>query len=303
MNKNNFLENTYKNIPWITLIDSWKPWKNIWIIAITHWNEPVGLDIFHYLVKDFNILKNLNSWKIYLIANNIKAYQKYFESWDINKYRFIDDNMNRISNQEFKQGSYEFERFEELKSIFKEIDIALDIHSVSKWNDVIGLSDTKYLKNAREFFDVETLLVDDMWKTWAVIWEFLRESKEAYGIECGNHIDESWYQNWLRNILNFLHFFWCIEKSIEKTYFIPPIFQFIQEIPVKTDNFKFLRNFSWFTQLWENEVYALDYQEKLQNIFWSQIYLGLPAKLPKKWDGAWFLFRKLEKEISNSIDI
>jgi len=290
---NQFLENTYKNIPWITLIDSWKPWKNIWIIAITHWNEPVGLDIFQYLIHDFFWKQKLKWWKIFLIANNIQAYQKYIESWDTNSYRFIDDNMNRVTNLKFKNWSYEFERFKELKSIFDEVDIALDIHSVSKWNDLIWISDTKYLENAREFFDVETLLVDDMEKTWAVIWEFLRQWKEAYGIECGNHIDESCFENWLRNMLNFLHFFWSIEKSIKKTYFTPPIFQFIQEIPVKTDNFQFVRNFSWFTKLWENEVFAFEDQEKLQNTFWSQIYLGLPAKLPKKWDGAWFLFRKL----------
>jgi hypothetical protein len=40
--------------------------------------------------------------------------------------------MNRISNKEFKMKSYEHKRFEELKQVFDEIDIAIDLHSVSK---------------------------------------------------------------------------------------------------------------------------------------------------------------------------
>jgi hypothetical protein len=40
--------------------------------------------------------------------------------------------MNRISNQSLKNKSKEFIRFEELKPIFDEIDIAIDIHSVPK---------------------------------------------------------------------------------------------------------------------------------------------------------------------------
>jgi hypothetical protein len=40
--------------------------------------------------------------------------------------------MNRISNQSFKENSTEFQRFQELKPIFDEIDVVIDLHSVSK---------------------------------------------------------------------------------------------------------------------------------------------------------------------------
>lgn len=291
---NKFIENTYKNIPWITIIDSWKKWKNIWLIAVTHWNEPVWIQIFDYLVNDFKIAEKIKTWKIYLIANNIKAYKKYLQTWDINSYRFIDDNMNRISNKEYKKWSYEFKRFEELKPIFNEIDICIDIHSVSKWNDLIWLTDEKYINEAKDFFDVETILVDNMWKTWAVIWEFIRNNKKAYGIECGNHIDKTWFKNWIRNIKNFLIYYWFIDWKIIKLYNDTQTYQFIKEIKVNTDKFRYLKDFKWFTKIKNNEVFAIDGNVKIQQNLWDDIYIWIVMKNPKKWDGAWFLFKKIK---------
>lgn len=291
---NKFIENKYKNIPWITIINSWKEWKNIWLIAVTHWNEPVWIQIFDYLVNDFKIDEKIKTWKIYLIANNIKAYKKYLQIWDINSYRFIDDNMNRISNKEYKKWSYEFKRFEELKPIFNEIDICIDIHSVSKWNDLIWLTDEKYINEAKDFFDVETILVDDMWKTWAVIWEFIRNNKKAYGIECGNHIDKTWFKNWIRNIKNFLIYYWFINWNIIKSYNDTQTYQFIKEIRVNTNKFRYLKDFKWFTKIKNNEVFAIDENIKIQHNLWDDIYIWIVAKNPKKWDGAWFLFKKIK---------
>jgi succinylglutamate desuccinylase len=287
-----FLNNTYKNIPWITLIDSSKAWPNVGIFAITHWNEPVGLNIFDYLVSDFCINTKLKKWKLFLISVNIEAYKKYVNSWDFNEYRFVDDDMNRISNKSHKKNSLEFKRFQELKTIFDEIDIAIDIHSVPKWNDLIWLIDKIYLENAKKFFDTEIILVDDMWNTWALIWYFLRNKKEAYWIECWNHIDESWFNNWLKNILNFLSFFWFIDFRIVKNHSFPNIFEFFKEIIPQTDNFEFAEDYKWFTKIPKNKVYAMDGKLKLKNIYWNDIYVWIPMVNPKKWIWAWFLFRK-----------
>ena len=289
---NNFLQNTYKNISWITLIDSWKPWKNIGIIAITHWNEPVWLKIFEYLINEFKINEKLKWWKIYLIANNIEAHKNYLESKDINKFRFINNNMNRISNKDFKYWSYEFERLDELKQIFDEIDIAIDIHSVSKWNDLIWISDKKYLNEAMSFFDVETFLVDEIWNTWDVIWYLIRNWKIGFGIECGNHIDDRGFENWKRNILNFLSYYGSIKHTIKSSY--DNIYEFVKEIYPKSDNFKYTKDFVWFTKLEKDEKFAVDWDLEHKNDLWENIYLWFPKKIPKKWDWAGFLFKKLK---------
>lgn len=278
-----FLKNTYKNVSWITVFDSWKDWKNIWIIAITHGNEPVWIEIFDFLVNHFKISKKIKKWKIFLIANNISAYHK--------NVRFIDDNMNRISNQKFKNNSIEFSRFEELKPIFDEIDIVLDLHSVPIWDDVIWLSDVKFLKNAKNFFNVENILIDDMGQTWAIIGYFLRNNKEWYWLECGNHISSSWFEKWKENVLNFLKFFDFID-DIDLKIFYKNIFKFREEIIVKSDNFKFLKNFSWFTELLENEIFAFDNWE-VKNNLWKNIFLAIPMKNPKEWTWAGFLVEKI----------
>jgi hypothetical protein len=160
---------------------------------------------------------------------------------------------------------------------------------------LIWLADKEYLENARKFFDVETILVDDMWKTWAVIWYFLRNNKEAYWIECGNHVDESWFKNWARNILNFLSFNWCIDWKIVREYEETNIFEFFREVIPQSDNFRFMKNYNWFTRIEEWEVYATDGGLRLENIYWRDIYFWIPMKNPKKWDWAGFLFRKITK--------
>ncbi len=290
----NFTSNMYKWVAWITVIDSGIAWKNIWIIAITHWNEPVWLSIFDYLVNTFEIWKKIRQWKIYLIANNIDAYSEYVKNWDIDTGRFIDHNMNRITNQEFIYWSVEFERFKTLEPIFDEVDIVIDIHSVSKWNDLIWITDKKYLNQSKKFFDVETLLVDDLWVQGCIIWYFLRKNKEAYWIECWNHIDTSGLKNGIHNVLNFLSYCWCIDHPIFKKHASLEIFEFFQEITPKTDAFKFLWDFIWFVHLDEEFSYAIDGDVSLLNTYWNQIYIWMAAKIPKKWDGAGFLFRKIE---------
>ncbi len=87
----------YKNILWIEVIDSWKQWLNFWIFAITHWNEKVWIEVFDYLKKDNFLNNKLKKWKVYLIAVNLLAYGK--------DKRFVDDNMNRIWNKDFKMWS------------------------------------------------------------------------------------------------------------------------------------------------------------------------------------------------------
>jgi len=292
-NKNLFINNIYKWIKWITVINSWINWKNIWVFAITHWNEPVWLQVFDYLFDKINIKWILKKWKLFLIAINIRAYNKYILEWSINDNRFIDNNMNRISNKKNKLWSIEFKRFNELKIIFDEIDIAIDLHSVSKWHDIIGITDNKYLSVAQKFFNVDTILVDNLWRTWAIIWYFLRNGKEAYWLECWNHIDKRWLKIWVINLLNLLTYKWFINKEIYIDRKNINMYKFINEIYPKTTNFRYLKNFVWFTKIISWEIFAIDWKKELKNNMKKDIYLWIVKKIPKKWDWVGFLFEKI----------
>lgn len=292
--KDNFLNNTYKWVSWITVIDSNKPGKNIAICAITHWNEPVWIDIFNYLMETYEISKKLKKWKIFLIAVNLQAYNSYQSDKDISKHRFIDFDMNRISNKKWLEKCYEFYRLQELKSIFSEIDVAIDLHSVPKGDDVIWLTDEKFLDSAKVFFDVENILVDNMGNTWALIWELIRNGKEAYGLECWNHLWENAMINGINNIMNFLQYFWSIEKFKYTSIFKREnIFQFFKEVVPETENFEYAQDFLWFTHISNNSYYAKDWDLEVINSDWENIYLWIVAKYFKKWVTAWFLFKKL----------
>ena len=281
----NFIKNTYKNIEWILVIDSNKPWKNIWILALTHGDETVWLDVFKYLINDFDLENKIISGKIFLICVNLKAYEE-------NK-RFCDINMNRISNKPKNTNSYESNRFEELKEVFEEIDIVLDLHSVSKSDDIIWIIDEKTIKIAKEFIDAEFILVDYMSKTWALIWEFCRNNKLWFWLECGNHTSLEARTNWVRNTLNFLSYFNAIDLKIKKSLNLKNILAFDSEISVKNSDFRFEKDYVSFCKIAQNETYAFENQEYLKNETWENLYIWLVSKYPKVWDGAWFLFREI----------
>lgn len=290
---NNFIENNYNWVNWITVIDSWKKWQNIWIFAITHWNEPVWLKVFDYLINSFNIESQLLKWKIYLVAINVEAYKKYISQNDFLEYRFINNNMNRIYGKEFVKWSIEFERFLDLKNVFDEIDIAIDLHSVASWNDIIWITDEKFLSESKWFFDVETILVDDVSKSWAMIWYFIDKWKIAFWLECWNHIWENACNNWVNNVLNFLSYFWFIDLSIKKEIDRKWIFRFVKEIFPRSIDFHYLEKYKNFTKidLWEN--FAKDWENYYFNDFNKEVYLWLLGKKVKVWDWNWFIFEKI----------
>jgi succinylglutamate desuccinylase len=112
------------------------PGPTIAIVALTHGNEPVGLSIFESLIQT-GILDGIQSGKIMLVCSNIQAHEVYLKQNDPLKFRFIDHDMNRIWNDDFIENSNEYNRREELKIILSQADIILDIHSVSKGDDVL----------------------------------------------------------------------------------------------------------------------------------------------------------------------
>ncbi|MDD2917239.1 MAG: succinylglutamate desuccinylase/aspartoacylase family protein [Candidatus Gracilibacteria bacterium] len=287
------INSSYRGVPGITVIDSGKPGKNIAIFAITHGNEPIGLGVFDVLCNQYEIRNRLKTGKIYLVAVNIEAYGKYIQEDDPNKNRFIHDNMNRISNKPHKEGSSEFRRFRELVPILDEIDIAIDLHSVPIGDDIIGIVDRKYLGQSLGFLDAETVLVDDIGNTGALTGYLLRQGKEAYGLECGNHTDSRAFETGVRNVLNLLVSQGVIDGEVIRTHAAPQVFEFAEEIFPETDDFMFIKDYSGFSLVPEGEIFALDGGRGIKNTLGYDAFLGIPMKGAKKGDGAGFLFRRI----------
>ncbi len=292
----NFLKNKYKWVPWITVIDSGNEWPNIAIMAVTHWNEIVWLSVFDNLVNKLDLWNKLLKWKIYLIAVNILAYNNFNDQSDSNKYRFVDDNMNRIHWKEYKWSSYEFKRKKELEPIFDELDVILDLHSVAKWEDIICISDERNKELSSKIFNAESILLDDISKSWALIWYITAKGKVWFGLECGNHTSLFWFKNWIENSLNLLYYYGIIDKKylIKHKKYKQTFYKFITEIFPKSILFKYKKDFSNFTEISQNEVFWIDGDYKYKNIHNKIVYIWFIKKniILNDWCG--FLFERVE---------
>jgi hypothetical protein len=145
---------------------------------------------------------------------------------------------------------------------------------------------------------VETLLLDDLTKTWNIVSYFIRNGKVGFGLECWNHVDESWFKIGIKNIKNFLIFNWMIDWKIKQENLSLKTFEFFQEIIPQTDNFRWVKDFSGFTEIKENETYAIDWEKEVKNTYWKNIYVWIPTKNLKKWDGSGFLFKEIDSELA-----
>ncbi|MDO4714424.1 MAG: succinylglutamate desuccinylase/aspartoacylase family protein [bacterium] len=123
-------------------------------MALTHGNEPVGLQIFEFLQEELKVQKLLQTGQLILVVVNPLAYQ--------HEQRFIDHNMNRISIMPYQDESYEFERLEQLKPLLQKMDVVLDVHSFSSSDDQVVICDLAHRKQCEEIFEAEVILVDKL---------------------------------------------------------------------------------------------------------------------------------------------
>lgn len=288
-----YISNLYNWVPWVTVIDSWNPWKHIWLLAITHWNETVWLQIFDYLFIDFQLKHKLLNWKVFLIAMNIDAYQNYISQSNKLSNRFVDFDMNRIYGKEKHNNTSEYKRLELLKPIFDQLDCALDLHSTSLDDQLIWISDEKYLNIAKEFFDIQDILVDNLAQMWAWIGYLLDHDKPAFGLECGNHNSSKAYLQWFRSVINLLIYNWNINWTIHRHKKLDKILKIKYDIIPQSHNFQFTLNIQWFTKLSINQHYATELNHDYINTYWDNIYIWLVSKNPTPWVSAWFLLEKI----------
>lgn len=288
-----FLSSQYMWIPWVTVIDSGKPWKNIWLCAITHGNEPVGLEVFSYLIDTFSLQKKLLTGKVFCIAINIDAYMFFQSQSTVLEWRCLHHNMNRIVWTPFVSGSSEHTRFVQLVPIFDQLDVVLDMHSVPVGDDVIGITDEKFLSDSFSFFDVQTILVDTLVWKWSLASYFLAKNVPAFGVECGNHVYGDSFAHGVSNVLRFLSYYNCIASYTQKEYICTDAYRFLSEIIVATEKFHFVRDFSNFDRVSAGECIAVDGETNVCVPYAYDVYVWLMWVKPLPWQWNGFFFEKI----------
>jgi succinylglutamate desuccinylase len=269
-------------------ISSWLPWPTLWVVAITHGNEPVWLDIFGYIRRSIS----LAIWNIILIPSNTQAYAQYIQQDDPMKYRYLDHDMNRIWDDTYIPHSREYVRREELKPILKECDIVLDIHSVSRWEDILGVADEKSISDARKWMNVEKILLQSTHDTSMTAW-CARQGIVSFGLEAGNHISDQWYVHGIQNIQNILAYYGLTHSEIVLPEYSVDTLEFLEEVHISTDTFTFTRDFQSFNDIQPNEIIGYDGDKILRNTYTYPVVYGLVPKRIEKWKTGGFLFKKI----------
>ncbi len=126
-------------IPYVTTFDSGQPGPHVMVMAVTHGNELCGAIAVDWLFKQG---VQPRQGKLSLGFSNWRAYQSFDENNPLAS-RFVDEDINRVwdvSTLEGDRNTVETERARELRPIIDEVDLLLDIHSMTTFCEPLMLS-------------------------------------------------------------------------------------------------------------------------------------------------------------------
>ncbi len=195
-----FKEMQYEGIPGVMRIKSKNPGPIVGITACTHGNEPSGLAIFEYLLKEKNIEKTLRCGTLYLVINNIRATEKFFDATneeEIRKSRYCDINMNRLPKEVLRlpdDSRYEVLRTKQLLPIWQCFEFGLDVHSTLDPSDPMIISrGEKFFQNLVHGFPIKKLIsnIDKVQIGLPAFALYGKPESDAkiFAIEAGQHTD------------------------------------------------------------------------------------------------------------------
>ena len=180
-------------VDFVTTFDSGKPGPHVMINAVTHGNEICGAIALDILFKD-NI-RPING-KLTLAFVNHLAYSTFDPSAP-SLSRFIDEDFNRVWVEERLDGqekTAELQRARELRPVFDEVDLLLDIHSMGTFSKPLMICNG--LEKERKFVKEVNFPSHIMCGSGHVVGKRLieytpfndtRNNKAALLVECGQH--------------------------------------------------------------------------------------------------------------------
>ena len=180
-------------VDFVTTFDSGKPGPHVMINAVTHGNEICGAIALDILFKD-NI-RPING-KLTLAFVNHLAYSTFDPSAP-SLSRFIDEDFNRVWVEERLDGqekTAELQRARELRPVFDEVDLLLDIHSMGTFSKPLMICNG--LEKERKFVKKVNFPAHIMCGSGHVVGKRLieytpfndtRNNKVGLLVECGQH--------------------------------------------------------------------------------------------------------------------
>ncbi len=245
-------------------LDSGNKGAKSMILYGVHGNEISGISAVQKIIKNLKIQSGL----VYFVMGNPRAVAQNVRFTEANLNRMFEDKNILIQKYSEKVlNTYEFQRAKFLKTLFKEVDILLDIHdsSITESQPFIiceknGFEIAKYLpvnKIVSGFDSIEPGGTD----------YFMNKiGKTGICLECGYFGNPNSQKIAEQGILNFLQYRQHLnpnnlnQLTIQNTQ---KRYQLSLKYYTKTNNFKLIKSFKDFEKLKKNQLIGLDGKDQV----------------------------------------
>jgi len=279
-------------IDYIHTFDSGKPGPHVFISAVVHGNEPCGAIALDWFLKKEEMPK---SGKLSLGFMNVEAYLA-FDPANPNRTRWVDEDFNRLwgpgvlDDRNRKQTS-EFLRAREVKPIIAEVDFLLDIHSMQKPCIPLMMAgmEQKGLDLAKSVGMEMPVIIDTGHREGMRMRDFGEFSepssfKNALLVECGQHWEKSSEPIAIETMVRFIRNTNIMGKEFGLEYLSEtienskiPSLKVGKIITIKTDKFRFEKDWQGFDCLKKGQIIGYDGEEVIEAPY-DQTYLIMPSK-------------------------
>ena len=264
-------------VDYVYQFKSENPGKHAMIMSLIHGNEISGALVVDRLLRD-NFKPKRGT--LTLAFANVAAYEAFSpEAPDAT--RFLDEDMNRVWNEEALDGpraTKELLRARALRPVVDQVDLLLDLHSMHEADPAIMMGG--YLKKGEELARAigvpDYIVMDKGHKAGKRLRDYAgfddpASEKAAVLFESGHHFEKQAYPAALDVAARFLMVAGIADKEDIENYLLPTKVQnqklvdITDAVTIKTDQFRFANDFEGMQQIdKEGTVIAYDGTEEIK---------------------------------------
>jgi len=187
----------YQAVAGVWRVDSGVSGPTVGITIHTHGNEPCGLAVLWHLRQQLDLRRQIRRGAVMVVLNNLRATTRYLRaSTDAERAaaRYTEVNFNRLPAdllQRENDRRYEIGRARSLYPIWKQFDVAMDVHSTGRPSKPmivpVGPLDARLIRG----FPIDTMIEAfpdvQSGRPASAFYGGARRRIAAFGIEAGSH--------------------------------------------------------------------------------------------------------------------
>ncbi len=284
---------TNTGVDYVITLDSGFSGPDVLVTAVVHGNEPCGAIAIDWYLRN-NYRPKIG--KLSLGFMNIEAYLA-FDPLNPNRTRWVEEDFNRlwapgVLEDKNRNNTYEFFRANEVKHIISNADFLLDIHSMQKPCVPLmmaGMLD-KGIKLAKDLDYEIKVIIDTGHKEGMRMRDYgdfsnPKSKKNSLLVECGQHWEKSSETVAIETLIKFLRNIGTMDNDFGLDVISDKntssneieVFKVGEIVTIKTNYFKFEKNWQGFDRLSKGSVIGTDGDEIIHAPF-EETILIMPTK-------------------------